>query len=98
MIVFAEEALADLEQIFEFNFERDPATALAHIAAVRSAVLVLEAHPEIGRPFGAGSTLRELVISHGHSGYIALYEHALAEDLIRVVAVRHQREAGYRGR
>ena len=97
MIVFAEEAFDDLEQIFDFNFERDPATALAHIDAVRSAILILEAHPRIGRQIGAGSTLRELVISHGQSGYIALYEHAPAEQLIRVVAIRHQREAGYRG-
>ncbi|TAK67600.1 MAG: type II toxin-antitoxin system RelE/ParE family toxin [Betaproteobacteria bacterium] len=98
MIVFAEEAFDDLEQIFNFNYERDPATALAHIEAVRSAVLILEAHPKIGRPAGAGSPLRELVISHGGSGYIALYEHAPAEGLVRVVAIRHQREAGYRGR
>ena len=45
MIVFAEEAFDDLEKIFNFNFERDPATALEHIDAVRSAILVLEAHP-----------------------------------------------------
>ena len=57
MIVFAEEALADLERIFEFNFARDPATALDHIEKVRSAILVLEAHTEIGRPV-PGSTLR----------------------------------------
>lgn len=98
MIVFAEEAFHDLEQIFDFNYARDPATALAHIEAVRSAVLILEMHPEIGRPAGAGSTLRELVISHGETGYIALYEHAPAENRVRIVAIRHQREAGYRGR
>jgi plasmid stabilization system protein ParE len=98
VIVFAEEAFDDLERIFEFNHERDPATALAHIEAVRSAVLILEAHPGIGRPTGAGSALRELVISHGETGYIALYEHAPVENLVRVVAIRHQREAGYRGR
>ena len=98
MIVFAEEAFDDLEQIFDFNYERDPATALAHIEAVRSAVLILGAHPGIGRPTGTGSALRELVISHGASGYVALYEHAPAEDLVRIVAIRRQREAGYRGR
>lgn len=98
MIVFAEEALADLERIFEFNFERDPATALDHVAKVRSAVLILEDHPEIGRPAGKGSSLRELIISHGKSGYLALYEYSPAEQLIRILAVRHQREAGYRGR
>jgi plasmid stabilization system protein ParE len=98
VIVFAEEAFGDLEQIFDFNFERDPATAMAHVEAVRSAVLILETHPMIGRPTGASSALRELIISHGDSGYVALYEHAPAEDLVRIVAIRHQREAGYRGR
>jgi plasmid stabilization system protein ParE len=98
VIVFAEEAFDDLEQIFEFNHERDPGTASAHVEAVRSAVLILDAHPRIARPTGAGSALRELVISLGESGYIALYEHAPAEDLVRIVAIRHQREAGYRGR
>lgn len=97
MIVFAEEALADLERIFEFTAERDPAAALEHIERVRSAVLILEEHPEIGRPAGPGTRLRELIVSHGKTGYLALYEHSPAEQIIRVVAVRHQREAGYRG-
>ena len=98
MIVFAEEAFDDLERIFDFNYERDPATASAQIETVRSAIHILDAHPKIGRPTRPGSTLRELVISHGESGYIALYEHAPAEGLIRIVAIRHQREAGYRDR
>ena len=98
MIVFDIEALDDLERIFEFNFERDPATALEHVDKVRSAVMILDAHPHIGRPLSRGSTLRELVISHGKSGYVALYEYSPVEQLIRVVAVRHQREAGYRSR
>jgi plasmid stabilization system protein ParE len=68
VIVFAGEALADPERIFELNFARDPPTPLDHIEKVRSAVLVLEAHPEIGRPV-PGSTLHELVISYGESGY-----------------------------
>ena len=95
MILFAEEALADLERILEFNLERDPPSALDHIDKVRSAVLLLDAHPEIGRPV-RGSSMRELVISYGSTGYIALYEHAPAEGLVRIAAIRHQREAGYR--
>lgn len=98
MIVLDVEALDDLERIFEFNFARDPATALEHIEAVRSAVFILEAHPEIGRPAGASSPLRELIISHGRTGYVALYEHSPLEKLVRILAVRPQREAGYRGR
>ena len=96
MIVFAEEALADLERIFDFTFARDGAEALQHIDRIRGAVMILEDHPEIGRPTEPRSNLRELVISHGRSGYVALYEHSLAEKLIRIAAIRHQREAGYR--
>lgn len=96
MIVFDEEALADLERVFEFKFARDPATALDHIRRIREGVSILGNHPEIGRPF-AGSPQRELVISFGSSGYVALYQHAPLEGMVRITAVRHQREAGYRG-
>ena len=98
MIVFDTGALDDLERIFEFDAQRDPAVALDHVEAVRSAVAILDAHPEIGQPAGRGSTLRELVISHGKTGYIALYEYSPVEMLVRVVAIRHQREVGYRSR
>jgi hypothetical protein len=39
-----------------------------------------------------------LVISHGKTGNIALYEYSPIEKLVRVVAIRHQREVGYRSR
>ena len=89
VIVFAPDALADMEHILEFNLRRDRATALEHLDKIRSAVIILQQHPKIGRPIGRGSRLRELVISHGHSGYIALYEYSPADELIRVAAVRH---------
>ena len=94
MIVFAEEALADLERIFELNFARDPTTALEHIRRIREGVSILANHPEIGLVV-AGSSQRELVISYAASGYIALYQHAPLEGMVRISAVRHQREAGY---
>ena len=97
MIVFAEEALGDLERIFDFTFARDGAEALAHIARIRTAIMILDEHPEIGRVVQPGSALRELVISHGRSGYVALYEYSHAESMVRIAAIRHQREAGYRG-
>ena len=98
MIVFDVGVLNDLEPVFEFNAQRDPLTAIDHVAVVRSAVAILDAHPEIGQPAGRNSTLRELVISQGNTGYIALYEYSPIEKLVRVVAIRHQREAGYRSR
>jgi plasmid stabilization system protein ParE len=95
MILFSEEALADLEKIFEFNAERDSAVALNEIDKIQSAVTVLEVHPEIGRRVAAGSPLRELVIARGQAGYVALYDYSAAANLIRVLAIRHQREAGH---
>ncbi len=56
----------------------------------------LPAHRPIGRLAPPSATLRELVISRGRSGYVALHEYSPAEDLVRVVAIRHQREVGYR--
>lgn len=96
MIVFAEEALADLERILEFNFARGATDALVHIAKIRTAVTILEEHPEIGRLTEPRLGLRELVISHGKSGYVALYEYLPVQNLVRIAAIRHQREAGYR--
>lgn len=97
MIIFSDGSLADLEKIFDFNTARDVASALDHIDKIQSAVLVLEAHPEIGRRVSPCSPLRELVISRGQGGYIALYEYSPGENQIRILAVRHQREAGYLG-
>jgi plasmid stabilization system protein ParE len=95
MIIFSDGAEADLEKVFEFNAERDPASALGHVETIRSAILILNAHPEIGRRTHVRSTMRELVISKGATGYVALYEYFPPDDLIVVHAIRHQREAGY---
>lgn len=97
MIAFAPGALLDLEEIFEFNLARDPKAALAHIPGIRSAVEILEQHPEIGRPIDLRSGLRELVISRGKTGYVALYAFDPVSGLIRVLAIRHQSAAGHRG-
>jgi hypothetical protein len=39
--------------------------------------------------------LRELVISYGRTGYVALYDYSPARDRVRVLAIRHQRELDY---
>ena len=57
------------------------------------AVDALVLHPLIGRPAEDG--LRELVISRGKSGYVALYRYNEALEIVFVLAVRHQREAGF---
>lgn len=93
-VVYSDAAIEDLERIVEFLLDASSRSALAAVRQVRSAIEVLGAHPRIGRR--ARGHLRELVITHGASGYVALYRYQPAFDLVRVLRVRHQREAGYR--
>ena len=95
MIVFTDGALADLERIFEFVAGRDPFDPLEHIDKIRSAITVLEDHPRIGQKISSRSSMRELIISRGASGYVALYEYSPGSSHISILAIRHQREAGY---
>ena len=97
MIVFDDGALADLEQIFAFSLEADADWAERQLEAIRSAVMILDEHPRIGRT-ALGNEIRELVISARKTGFIALYQYDELGGLVRILAVRHQREAGYRGR
>jgi plasmid stabilization system protein ParE len=66
---------------------------LVHLASVRAAFVVLVDHPLMGRVAEEGR--RELVLSRGKYGYIAKYRWLAAEDVVLILAVRHQREAGY---
>ena len=97
MIHFDDGAVADLERIFEFHLEHDVDWALGQIEKIRTAVMILGEHPRIGRAIER-TELRELVISVGKTGYVALYQYDEFDELVRVLAIRHQREAGYRGR
>ena len=93
-VVFSAEALADLERLTEFLIEKSPEAAVDTLGLVLDATGVLASHPLIGRRVEA--ELRELVVSRGNSGYLALYVYDAARDLVRILRVRHQREAGYR--
>ena len=90
---YSDRALRDLVRIAEFLAKDDSARAPAAIARVVDAMKIPERHPLIGRV--ASDHLRELIISYGRSGYIALYRYDHTRDRILVKAVRHQREAGF---
>ncbi|MBM3345667.1 MAG: type II toxin-antitoxin system RelE/ParE family toxin [Betaproteobacteria bacterium] len=93
VIDYAPRALADLERVGDFLSADDPGAAARTASLVTHAIEVLRQHPLIGRLAEAGS--RELVISRGRSGYLALYDYDEATDRVTVLGIRHQREAGY---
>lgn len=92
-VVYSANALANLERAFDFLEPVAPDAAAAAVAAICSAVEMLEHHPLIGRI--VKDDLRELVISFGRSGHLALYRFLPARNEVRVLAVRHQRELDY---
>lgn len=92
-VSYTANALANLERAFEFLAAHDPGAAAGAAGAIRDAVEALSRHPLIGRPVEEG--LRELVISYGKTGYVALYRFLARRDEIRVLAIRHQRELDY---
>ena len=63
------------------------------VRSILEAVEFLDRHPQVGRPVEHG--LRELVISYGKTGYLALYRFDLKSDEVRILALRHQREEDY---
>jgi addiction module RelE/StbE family toxin len=92
-VVYSRRALDHIERAFEFLREKNPDAAQNAVSAIQSAVDNLAAHPLVGRRLEG--ELRELIISYGHSGYIALYRFVISTDEIRILAIRHQREVGF---
>lgn len=93
-VVYSARALDHIERAARFLRKKNPETALKAVRAIRSAIDNLAPHPLIGRRIEGD--LRELVISYGHTGYVTLYRFVVRTDEIRILALRHQRELGYR--
>ena len=95
------EALHDLERLFDFVLERElagaagrPELAEQALDAIREGLQLLERFAFTCRKVGDSPFLRELLIAHGHSGYVALFE-IEDERTVTVAAVRHQRESDF---
>ena len=87
-------ALVDLERLFDFLAEHNPKVARERMLSVRRAFELLSDHPLLGRQAEDGR--RELILSRGRFGYVAKYRWVPSEDVVLILAVRHQLEAGYR--
>jgi plasmid stabilization system protein ParE len=92
-VVYSARSLEHIERAFQFLRDKNPAAALNAVDAIQSAVEHLAAHPLVGRRIEGN--LRELIISYGQTGYMALYRFVVASDEVRILAIRHQREVGF---
>ena len=93
-IVLVPEVLDDFDRFFEHIAQFDPGSAPERIGEIVQAIDILQQSPAIGRKVKNGK--RELVIGRGTRGYVALYRHVPALDTVFVLAVRAQREAGFK--
>ena len=91
-VFYSPGALADIERLAEFLLATNPHAAGETGRILLQAIAMLSSHPLVGRIVESG--LRELVISRGQCGYVALYRFDADSDQIFILAVRHQRELG----
>lgn len=94
-LVYAPRALASLERIFRHYAATDVALGRQALRRIDQGVQILADHPLIGRRVDEG--MRELVISYGRTGFVALYRFRPERNAVVILAVRHQREAGFGG-
>lgn len=94
---FTEEAREDLMRLFDFLLQFDLDVALRARQTIEESLKLLEQFPFTCRKAADGAygpRLRELIISFGSTGFVALFEIDNATT-VTVLAIRHQREEDF---
>ena len=92
-LVFAPQAAQDLNRLTEFLLDTDPHAANETVNVLIDGLRILKQHPLVGRSIE--QDYRELVISRGRTGYVALYSYDATRNVALILAIRHQRESGF---
>lgn len=93
-VVFSGCALGQLARAVESRRGEGPAAAGDAVRAITSAAALVGGSPLVGRR--VHGEIREIVISFGATGYLALYRFVPLQQQVRILALRHQRELYYR--
>jgi plasmid stabilization system protein ParE len=94
IVKYAPAAIRDLQRLREFLRVKNPIAAKKAGDAIVKAIKVLSIQPQMGRIIqDMPEEYREWLIDFGDSGYVARYR--LDADGVVVLAIRHQKEAGY---
>jgi plasmid stabilization system protein ParE len=92
---YTKAAKEDLIRLYKFLLDNDLEAANSALETIRKSISLLQDFPftcrkaSLENPF-----LREMLISFGAGGYVALFE-IEADSLVTILAVRHQREEDY---
>ncbi len=93
-LIWSPEALRDVERLYHFLAEKNPDAARRAAKSIREGMKILADQTGVGRPVeDMDPEFREWLIPFGDSGYVSLYR--FDGETAVVLAVRHQREAGY---
>lgn len=93
-LIWTPQALQGVQRCHRFLAPKNPDAASRAVRAIREGMKIVAEHPGVGRPADKmDPEFREWLIPFGDSGYVVLYR--VDGDLAVVLAVRHQREAGY---
>lgn len=95
-IELAPQVLEDFDRILDHLAAHAVPDGAARIGDIVDSIGLLARNPDIGRPVASGK--RELVLGEGSKGYVALYRHVPTLDTVYVLAIRSQRESGFKGR
>jgi len=93
-VKFAPAAIRDLQRVREFLRPKSADAARRAGEVIRQGVKILCAHPRLGRMIDdLPEQFREWPIDFGDSGYVVRYR--ITDDAVTILAIRHQKEAGY---
>jgi plasmid stabilization system protein ParE len=94
-VIFAPAAIRDVQRLRDFLQHKDADAARRAGETIRQGVKVLGGYPRMGRMVDdLPEQYREWLIDFGDSGYVARYR--VDTDAITILAIRHQKEAGYK--
>ena len=91
-VVYSARSLVALEDLVRLLRDTNAAAAPSAVTAIQAAANHLASSPLAGRR--VAGELRELVISYGETGSVALYRFLVARDEVRILAIRRQRALG----
>jgi toxin ParE1/3/4 len=93
-IELAPEVLDDFDRFAEHLTRFEVSDIPARVAEIIQAIDILSHSPLIGRPVRGGK--RELLIGRDSRAYVALYRYLADIDTVFVLALRSQRESGFK--